>query len=78
MRTVTIRKEVNEIIEFGRLQCWYYLWVTVDMTSDGMMYIPSFMKTGLKVQVILRLLPQQFDRIWFWYSVMRSIYEVRH
>jgi hypothetical protein len=30
---------------------------TIEVTSDGMIYIPSFMKIGLGIQVILRLLP---------------------
>lgn len=29
----------------------------VDMTTDGMVYTPSFMKIGSGIQVILRLLP---------------------
>jgi hypothetical protein len=29
----------------------------VKMASDGMMYIPNFMKIGLGIQVILALLP---------------------
>jgi hypothetical protein len=27
---------------------------TVEMVSNGMMYIPSFMKTGSDIQIILR------------------------
>jgi hypothetical protein len=34
---------------------------TVQVVSDAMIYIPSFMKTGLNIQVILRLLSQQFE-----------------
>jgi hypothetical protein len=30
---------------------------TVEMTSDGMIYIPSFMKIGTGVQAILRFSP---------------------
>jgi hypothetical protein len=33
---------------------------TVEMASDGMLYIPSFMKIGSGIQVILRLLFEQF------------------
>jgi hypothetical protein len=40
---------------------------TVEMTSDGIIYARSFMKTGLCIQVILRLLPQQSERLQFWY-----------
>jgi hypothetical protein len=29
----------------------------VEMASDGMLHVPSFMKFGLGIQVILRLLP---------------------
>jgi hypothetical protein len=36
---------------------------TVEMASDGMTYIPSFMKIGWGIQVILRLSPQQFERL---------------
>jgi hypothetical protein len=32
---------------------------TIEMASDGMTYIPSFMKTGSGILVILWLLPQQ-------------------
>jgi hypothetical protein len=41
--------EVSKTIQVERLQSWYY-WLewfmryTVDMTSGGMIYIPSFMK----------------------------------
>jgi hypothetical protein len=40
---------------------------TVKMASDGMIYIPSFMKIGLGIQVILRLLPIQSERLQCWY-----------
>jgi hypothetical protein len=30
---------------------------TVEMASDGMICVPSFMKIGSGIQVILRLLP---------------------
>jgi hypothetical protein len=36
---------------------------TVEMASDGMIYISYFMKIGLGIQVILRLLPRQTDRL---------------
>jgi hypothetical protein len=39
----------------------------VEMTSDAMIYIPSFMKIGSNIQVILRLLPRQSDRQQCWY-----------
>jgi hypothetical protein len=40
---------------------------TVEMASDGVMYIPSFIKIGSGIKVILRLLPQQFERLQCWY-----------
>jgi hypothetical protein len=36
---------------------------TIEMASDGMIYIPSFMKIGSGIQVILRLLPRQSERL---------------
>jgi hypothetical protein len=41
-------------------------------------YIPSFMKTGSGIQVILRLLPQQFDGLQCWCYWLGGIYEVCH
>jgi hypothetical protein len=43
------------------------MWYTVEMASDGMIYIPSFMKIGSGIQVILMLLPQQHERLQCWY-----------
>jgi hypothetical protein len=40
---------------------------TVEMTSDGMIYIPDFMKIGSGIQVILRLLPGQSEKLRCWY-----------
>jgi hypothetical protein len=40
---------------------------TIEMTSDGMIYIPSFVTIGSGIQVILRLLPEQFERLQCWY-----------
>jgi hypothetical protein len=34
--------------------------VNVEMASDGMIYVPSFMKINSGIQIILRLLPCQF------------------
>jgi hypothetical protein len=34
-----------------------------DLASDGMIYIPSFVTIGSGIQVILRLLPQIFERL---------------
>jgi hypothetical protein len=38
-----------------------------EMASGGMTYIPSFMTIDSGIQVILRLLPQQFDWLQCWY-----------
>jgi hypothetical protein len=40
---------------------------TAEMASDGMVYIPSYMKTVSGIQVILRLLPRQFDKLKCWH-----------
>jgi hypothetical protein len=45
--------------KFERLQCWYYWWkgsmkCATEMGSGGMAYLPTFMKTGRGVKVILR------------------------
>jgi hypothetical protein len=34
--------------------------VAIEVASCGMIYIPSFMTIGSGIQVVLRLLPQQF------------------
>jgi hypothetical protein len=39
----------------------------VDMASAGMIYVPSFMKISLGIQIILLLLYQQFQRLQCWY-----------
>jgi hypothetical protein len=39
---------------------------TVEMASDGLIYVPSFMKIRSDVQVILRLLPRQSERLQCW------------
>jgi hypothetical protein len=36
---------------------------TVEMTSDGMIYIPCFMKIGSGIQVILSLLSRKSERL---------------
>jgi hypothetical protein len=40
---------------------------TVEMASDGMIYVSSFMKTGSGIQVMLRLLPRQSGRLQCWH-----------
>jgi hypothetical protein len=35
--------------------------------DDGIIYIPSLMKIGSGIQVILRLLPRQSERLQCWY-----------
>jgi hypothetical protein len=39
----------------------------VEMYSGGVINIPSFMAIGSGIQVNLRLLPQQFERLQRWY-----------
>jgi ribosomal protein L16 Arg81 hydroxylase len=39
----------------------------VVMASGDMLYIPSFMTISSVIQVILRLLRQQFERLQFWH-----------
>jgi hypothetical protein len=36
---------------------------TTEVISGGVTYSPSFMKIGSDIQVILRLSPQQFQRL---------------
>jgi hypothetical protein len=53
-------------IQFERLQFWYYWWerfmkYVVEVASDSMVYIPSFMKIGSVNQLILSLLPRQWE-----------------
>jgi hypothetical protein len=36
---------------------------TVEMVSDSMIYVSSFMKTGSGIQAMLRLLPRQSGRL---------------
>jgi hypothetical protein len=40
---------------------------TVKLASDGMIYILSFMNIGSGIQVILRLLPLQSEKLQCWY-----------
>jgi hypothetical protein len=35
----------------------------VEITTDGMIYVLNVMKTGSGIQVILRLLPRQHERL---------------
>jgi hypothetical protein len=39
---------------------------TVEMASDRMIYIPSFIKIGSGIQVTLRLLHQESERLQCW------------
>jgi hypothetical protein len=36
---------------------------SVEMASDGMIYVPSLMKIRSGIRVILRLLPRQSERL---------------
>jgi hypothetical protein len=38
---------------------------TVEIASDGMIYVPHFMKIGWGIWVILRLLPRQSERLQY-------------
>jgi hypothetical protein len=40
---------------------------TVEVDSNGMVYIPTLMMICSSIQVILRLLPQQFERLQCWH-----------
>jgi hypothetical protein len=40
---------------------------TVEMASNGTIYIPSFIKSGSGVRVRLRLLPRQSEMLHCWY-----------
>jgi hypothetical protein len=39
---------------------------SVEMISGGIIYLRSLMKIGRGVQTILRLFPQQFERLQYW------------
>jgi hypothetical protein len=39
---------------------------TTEMASDGMTFVPSFIMTGSGIQVILRLLPRESERLQCW------------
>jgi hypothetical protein len=40
---------------------------TVEMASDGMIYIPSFMKISSGIQTISSLLPRRSEKQECWY-----------
>jgi hypothetical protein len=40
---------------------------TVELGSDGMIYIPYLMRVGSNIQVLLGLLQQKFERLQYWY-----------
>jgi hypothetical protein len=46
---------------------WEVMKSAVDMGSCDIIYIPNFMITDSGIQVILRLTPQQSDRLQCWY-----------
>jgi hypothetical protein len=81
--TICMWNEVNKTIQFGRLQCWYNWWVgflkyTVEMSSVGVMYAPSLMTIGLEIRVILRILPQQYERLYVVLVLLRwGIYKIQ-
>jgi hypothetical protein len=39
----------------------------VEMVAAGMVYLPSVIQIGSGIQVVLRLLPQQFVKLQCWY-----------
>jgi hypothetical protein len=39
----------------------------VEMYSGDMIYVPSLMTIGSGIRVILRELPEQFERLQCWY-----------
>jgi hypothetical protein len=45
----------------------------VEMDSDNMIYVPSSMKTGSGIQVILRSLPRQSERLKCWYYKWKAL-----
>jgi hypothetical protein len=49
---------------------------TTEMAPCGMTYIPSFMKTGIDIQAILRFCPSNFKAVLL--VLMGGIYEVDH
>jgi hypothetical protein len=58
----------NEVkrMQFERLRrwlCWWGLFTkyTIEMTSDGMVHIPSFTMTGYDIQVVLKLFSQESE-----------------
>jgi hypothetical protein len=48
----------------------------IEMASGGMIYIPNFMMTGSDIQVVLRLLPIQFERLQCWEACMKYAVEI--
>jgi hypothetical protein len=38
-----------------------------EVASSGTIYTPIFMTIGSGIQAVLRLLPQQFERLQCWY-----------
>jgi hypothetical protein len=48
----------------------------VEMFSDVMTYIPSFVKIGLGTEVILWLLLQQTERLQFWCLLMGGFCDI--
>jgi hypothetical protein len=43
-----------------------------EMVIYVMMHIPSFMKIGAGVKAILRLWPQQFEKLQYWYYFLKG------
>jgi hypothetical protein len=41
--------------------------VSIQIARGGMTYIQCFMMTGSEIQIMLRLIPQQFENLQCWY-----------
>jgi hypothetical protein len=50
----------------GRTNCLLFFQFQYLIRQGGMMYIPSFMTAVSDMQVLLRLLPQEFERLLCW------------
>jgi hypothetical protein len=66
---VCMRNEVSKTIQFERLQWWCYEWersmkYTIEMASNGLTYMPSFMEMGTSLQAILRFCLRVRNRTW--------------
>jgi hypothetical protein len=75
--------EVNKTIQFERLQCLYYWWEwfmkhALEMASDGMIYIPSFMKIGSGHACNIKVIISTIWEAAVLVLLMGRIYDVCH